>query len=91
MKTLALATAALAFVAAPAAATSLINKDSTSYDIAVSSGGGTMKTSINGKTTKSGVCSSSASTCKIEVEGVGYIEVSGSDDVVIEDGDLERR
>lgn len=80
--------AAFALVAGSAAAGSLINKDSSSYDIAVSCGGGTMKTSISGGTTKSGVTSSSASSCKITVEGVGTVEVSGSDDVEIRNGRL---
>ncbi|MEL6235069.1 MAG: hypothetical protein AAFR46_11730 [Pseudomonadota bacterium] len=88
MKALLAMTTALV-LAMPAGATSLINKDSERYDIAVNSGGGTMRTTINGKTTKSGVCPSSASSCKIEVEGVGEIEVSGSEDVIIEDGELE--
>ena len=88
MKTL-LYTIAACAICLPASATDLINKDSESYDIAVNSGGGTSRTSISGKTTKSGVCSSSASTCKIEVEGVGEIEVSGSEDVIIKDGELE--
>lgn len=82
---------AAAFLALPAGATSLTKKDSERYDIAVSSGGGTMKTSISGGTTKSGVCPSSATRCTIEVDGVGEVEVSGSDDVVIRNGDLEVR
>ncbi len=77
-----------ALVATSATAGSLINKDSTSYDIAVSCGGGTNRTSISGGTTKSGILRSSASKCEVEVEGVGSIEVSGSDDVVIRNGKL---
>lgn len=75
-------------ISSPALAGSLINKDSSSYDIAVSCGGGTNKTSISGGTTKSGILRSSASKCKVTVEGVGTIEVSGSDDVVIRNGKL---
>lgn len=88
MKTL-IATLVISLLALPIGATSLINKDSESYDIAVSSGGGTMRASISGRTTKSGICASSASTCTITVEGVGEIEVSGSEDVIIENGALE--
>ncbi len=84
------ATTAAAFAITPAAATSLINKDSRGYDIAVSSssGGGTNRTSINGGTTKSGICSSLAATCTIVVEGVGEIEVPGSSNVIIRNGEL---
>lgn len=84
-----LCTLALAALAAwPASAGSLINKDSSSYDIAVKSSGGTMKTSIGGGTTKSGIC---PSDCKITVEGVGEIEIGGSDDAVIKNGKLEKK
>lgn len=81
-------TLAFALAATTATAGSLINKDSTSYDVAINCGGGTAKMSISGGTTKSGALRSSASTCKVEVEGVGEIEASGSDDVVIRDGRL---
>lgn len=80
---------AIVLTAATANAGSLINKDSTSYDVAISCGGGTTKTSISGGTTKSGALRSSASKCEVEVEGVGEIEVSGSDDVIIKDGKLK--
>ncbi len=70
---------------------SIINKDSDGYNIAVSCGGGTSKTSISGGTTKSGILASSASKCEANVEGVGSIEVSGSDDVVIMNGKLRVR
>ena len=81
----------IALTATSTLAGSLINKDSTSYDIAISCGGGTNKTSISGGTTKSGILSSSASSCTVEVDGVGEIEVSGSDDVVIKNGKLEKK
>jgi len=67
-------------------AVSLQNKDSNSYDIKVK-GSSTMSTSINGGTTKSSICSSS---CTIEVKGVGSIDASGSDKVVIKDGKLSK-
>lgn len=75
-------------LASPSFAGSLINKDSSSYDIAVKTSGGTMKTSISGGTTKSGICSSS---CKITVDGVGDIEIGSSDDAVIKNGRLEKK
>ncbi len=82
---------AAALVAGPVMAGSLINKDSSSYDISVNCGSGTSKTSISGGTTKSGILRSSASTCEVEVDGVGEIEVSGSDDVVIKNGKLSKK
>lgn len=87
MKTLALATAAIALALPPAHAGSLINKDSSSYDIAVKTSGGTNRTSISGNTTKSGICSSS---CTIEVSGVGKIELGSGDDAIIKNGRLEK-
>lgn len=65
-------------------AVSLQNKDSSSYDIRVKSSSSTMTSSINGGVVKNNICSS----CTIEVEGVGSVDASGSDKVVIEDGRL---
>ena len=72
------------FASSNAFAVSLINKDSKSYDIKVI-GSSTMSTSIQSGTVKNGICNSS---CKIVVDGVGDIEASGSDKVVIKDGKL---
>jgi|GEM_PF-4820406 len=77
---------ALLLVSSMSQAVSLQNKDNKSYDIKVK-GSSTMSTSINGGTTKSSICSSS---CTIEVDGVGSIEASGSDRVVIKDGKLSK-
>jgi hypothetical protein len=86
------ALAGLALVAAPvAAATDLVNKDDVTYAIAISSGAGTMKTQIAGKTVKIGVCASTAAKCVVTVEGVGEIEVTGADDVIIENGRLSKK
>lgn len=74
----------------PAVATDLVNKDSATYAIAVTSGVSTMKTSIAGKTVKMGVCASTAARCVVTVEGVGEIEVTGADDVVIKNGRLSK-
>lgn len=81
---------AAALIAGPVLAGSLINKDSNSYDITINCGSGTSKMSISGGTTKSGILRSSASTCEVDVEGVGEIEVSGADDVVIKNGRLSK-
>ncbi len=70
-----------------AMAVTLENKDSSSYDIKVRTSS-TMSTSISGGTVKQGICSSS---CKIEVKGVGDIEASGSDWVLIKDGKLKKK
>jgi hypothetical protein len=65
-------------------AVSLQNKDSSSYDIKVKSSSSTMTSSINGGVIKNNICSS----CTIEVEGVGTVDASGSDKVVIDGGKL---
>ena len=76
----------LLLVSSISSAVSLQNKDSKSYDLKVK-GNSTMSTSISGGTTKGSICSSS---CTIEVDGVGSIEASGSDRVVIKDGKLSK-
>lgn len=72
-------------VSTTANAASLQNKDSRSYDIKVK-GSSTMSTSIQSGTIKNNICSS----CKIIVEGVGEISVSGSDRAVIKNGKLSK-
>ncbi len=69
-----------------ASAVTLQNKDSSSYDIKVRGSSSTMSTSISGGTVKNNICNS----CKIEVKGVGEVEASGSDKVVIKDGKLTK-
>lgn len=68
-------------------AVSLQNKDSKSYDIKVKGSSSTMSSSINSGTVKNNICSSS---CKIIVDSVGEIEASGSDRVVIKDGNISK-
>lgn len=75
------------FVSSSSFAVSLQNKDSKSYDIKVKGSSSTMSTSISGGTTKGSICSSS---CKIIVDGVGEIEASGSDKVIIKNGSLSK-
>ncbi len=70
-----------------AQAVSLQNKDSKSYSIKVKGSSSTMSTSINSGTTKGSICSSS---CTIIVDGVGEIDASGSDRVVIKNGKLSK-
>ena len=77
----------LLFASSFSMAVSLQNKDSKSYDIKVKGSSSTMSTSIGSGTTKGSICSSS---CKIIVDGVGEIEASGSDRVVIKNGSLSK-
>ncbi len=70
-----------------AQAVTLQNKDHQSYDIRVT-GSSTMSTSINGGVVKNGICSGS---CTIEVKGIGSVDASGSDRVIIKGGRLEKR
>jgi hypothetical protein len=78
---------ALVLVSSFAQAVSLQNKDSKSYNIKVKGSSSTMSTSINSGTTKGSICSSS---CTIIVDGVGEIDASGSDRVVIKNGKLSK-
>ncbi len=74
-------------LAAPAAiAVDLVNKDGQSYDVKIHDGPTTTHSSISGNTTQSSVCSD----CKLEVVGVGTVEASGSDTVVIENGSVRK-
>ncbi len=78
----------LCALALPFAATAadLANRDSQSYDVKVHDVG-TTHSSIGGNTTQMSVCSS----CRIEVVGVGEIQVeSGDSVVVIESGSLRK-
>ncbi|MEM7301849.1 MAG: hypothetical protein AAF468_12255 [Pseudomonadota bacterium] len=85
-KSITLASLLLSLAVGAAGAVSLQNKDSEKYNIRVT-GSSTMSTSISGGTVKNGICSSS---CTIEVEGVGEIDASGSDRVIIRDGRLSK-
>lgn len=83
---IAILVATLVAFPAIAGAVTLHNKDSQSYDIRVK-GSSTMSTSIQGGTVKNNICSS----CNIEVKGVGDIDASGSDYVIIQGGDLSKK
>lgn len=83
---LALAAAVLG-IAGTAAAVDLKNEDSKKYDVKVEVGASTTSTSVEGNTTKVSICSD----CKITVVGVGTVEASGSDVVVIKDGKLSKK
>lgn len=74
-----------AMVPGGAAAADLVNRDDTAHVLRLHDGPTTIHTSIEGNTTRISVCSS----CVIEVEGIGEIEVlPGTARVVIEDGVL---
>lgn len=67
-------------------AADLENKDSQSYDVKIYDVG-TVHSSIGGNTMRTSVCSS----CRIEVVGVGEIEVeSGDSRVIIQGGQLSK-
>ena len=83
---LALAVATLG-LATTAAAVDLKNEDSKKYDVKVEEGAATTSTSIEGNTTKVSICSE----CRITVVGVGTVEASGSDVLVIRNGELSRQ
>lgn len=64
---------------------SLINKDSTKYDIKIKGAGSTSNTSINGNTTASGKLGSGNGK-KVELNGQS-LECDGRD-IIIKDGKL---
>ncbi len=76
----------LTLISSSLLAVSLQNKDSKSYSIKIKSSSSTMTGSISGGTVKGSVCSK----CKITVDGVGSIDASGSDRVVIKGGSLSK-
>ena len=86
MRTVTLALVALMASSSAVFAVSLQNKDSKSYNIRVKGSSSTMSTSISGGTVKGNICSS----CKITVDGVGSIDASGSDKVIIKNGKLSK-
>ena len=65
-------------------AVDLKNEDSTKYEVKVHDGPATTSTSIDGGTTRVGICSD----CTIEVVGVGSVAASGDQVVLIKDGSL---
>ena len=86
MKNLIIALTLTLAATASANAVSLQNKDSKSYDIRVK-GSGTFSGSINGGVVKNNICTGG---CEITVKGVGSIDASGSDRVVIKGGRLSK-
>ncbi|MGF1627727.1 MAG: hypothetical protein ACFCVH_22835 [Alphaproteobacteria bacterium] len=71
-------------VVSPALAADLRNRDDVAYDIRIHDYA-TTHSSIEGNTTRLGVCT----TCRLEVVGIGEVEVDESvDAVVIENGEL---
>lgn len=87
-----IALAVLAAALAPAAgATDLVNKDNRAYAVSVVTSRGMQKLSIAEKSVKLGVCETTAASCVVIVEGVGEIEVTGADDVIIENARLSKK
>ena len=86
MKTLLLTGIALLSGGLTLGAVDLKNQDSKTYEVKVHEGGATTNTSISGNTTKHSITSDG----KIEVVGVGTIEASGDDVVVIKDGAISK-
>ncbi len=73
--------------ALPAVAVDLKNEDSKKYPVKIHSGATSTSSSIEGLMTRPSVCTK----CKIEIEGVGSVEASGSDVVIIKDGKLSKK
>lgn len=73
------------FAVSVVGAVDLVNKDSKKYDVKISDVG-TTHSSIEGNTTKSGICSD----CEIEVVGVGTMRASGDEKIIIENGSLKK-
>ena len=65
-------------------AVDLKNEDSKSYEVKIHDGPAVTSSSIEGNTTRASICSE----CTIEVVGVGSVEASGDQVVVIKDGEL---
>lgn len=75
---------AVAVMVSAAAAVDLKNEDSTTYQLKIHDGPAVTDSSIEGGTTKASICSD----CTIEVVGVGEIQASGDQVVIIRDGQL---
>lgn len=71
----------------PSFAVDLINKDQKSYDVEITTLDGTTKTTIAGQTVKNNICSGK---CEIEVKGVGTINASTQDKIIIQNGQIKR-
>jgi len=75
----------VSFICLPAFAVDLVNKDSRKYEVKIHDVG-TTHSSIEGNTTKVSICSD----CEIEVVGVGSMKASGSEKIIIKDGQLSK-
>jgi hypothetical protein len=65
----------------------LINKDNGGYEVKVSLQNGSTRTFIDPLSVKRDICSGQ---CEIQVKGVGTINASNSDKVVIRNGNLSK-
>lgn len=70
-------------ICAAAWAVELVNRDSVEYKVQIITGS-TTYTSIGSSTRQMSVCSE----CDIDVEGVGRVHASGSQEVIIENGSI---
>lgn len=86
-----LALAAALALAGAAGATDLVNKDGVTYAVTVTWAGTARALAINAKAVKLGVCPANAVKCVVAVEGVGEIEVTGADDVIVANGRLSKK
>lgn len=72
-------------------ATNLLNQDRRSYDIVLRGSSSTVRTHINGLTTRMGICAHSADACRVTILGLAatqetHIEVRGDQDIIIRNG-----
>lgn len=65
-------------------AVDLKNEDSRTYEIKIHDGPSVTNSSISGNTLRTSICSD----CKVEVVGIGTVEASGDQVVIIRDGNL---
>lgn len=77
-------------LAGSAAATTLVNKDDTPFRYSVSAGGNKATGTIAPKSVLQNICPLTAPICVVVVEGVGEVEVTGADDVVIQNAKLSK-
>ncbi len=72
-------------------ATNLLNQDRQGYDIVLRGSSSTVRTHINGLTTRMGICAHSAGTCRVTILGLAeaeetHVEVRGDQDIIIRNG-----
>ncbi|MDQ6991854.1 MAG: hypothetical protein Q9M31_00125 [Mariprofundus sp.] len=73
-----------AFIAAPATAANLQNKDNASYKLTITSKGGTTSSTIHPTSVRQSICYA----CTIDVKGVGKVTVTDANTAVIKNGKI---